>query len=142
MLQSVVAKAGAVAVVLVCSYALIAGSWRERFAGFIYLTGYLIVLGFQVSSPLYMLTADALCIPAFFIANWKSRHPWPRWALAGQIFSVAFDVAALFVNEINRWTFSAIESAVGWGVLLAILIGTIAHRADRRSMMKPAQQES
>ncbi|WP_443747712.1 hypothetical protein [Asticcacaulis solisilvae] len=139
MFQSVVAKAGAVAVVLVCTYALIAGSWRERFAGFIYLTSYLIVLGFQVSSPLYMLTADALCIPAFFIANWKSRHPWPRWALAGQIFSVSFDIAALFVNQINRWTFSAVESAVGWGVLLAILIGTIAYRGERRTMKAERQ---
>ena len=140
MLQSVVAKAGAVAVVLVCTYALVAGSWRERFGAVMYLNRYLIVLGFQVSSPVSMLAADTLCIPAFFIANWKSRHPWPRWALAGQIISVAFEIVALFF-PISRWTFSTVETAVGWGVLLAMLIGTIAYRVERRAM-KAARQPS
>jgi len=134
MWQLVVVKAGAVAVVLVCSYALIAGSWRERFAGFIYLTAYLIVLGFRISSPFTMLAADTLCIPAFFIANWRSRHPWPRWALAGQVVSVAFDILALFVHQISHWIFSTVESVIGWSVLLAMLIGTIAYRSERRAM--------
>ena len=95
MLASMIAMAGAVAVVLVCSYALIAGSWRERFGALVYLTAYLIVLGFGKASPLSMLMADTLCIPGFFIANWKSRHPWPRWALAGQLLSVSVEVVAL-----------------------------------------------
>ncbi len=137
MLQSIAAKAGAAAVVLVCTYALVAGSWRERFGAFIYLTGYLIVLGFGVTSPVSMLFADMLCIPAFFIVNWKSRHPWPRWALGAQTVSVAVEILALLIPSVNRWTFLMLELVAGWVVLLAILMGTIAARIPRKPE-KPA----
>lgn len=133
MLASMVAMAGAVAVVLVCSYALIAGSWRERFGALVYLTAYLIVLGFGSASPVSMLMADTLCIPGFFIANWKSRHPWPRWALTGQLLSVSIELIALFPSNLSRWTFLTIEVAAGWAVLLSILVGTIAYRVERRT---------
>lgn len=133
MLASMIAMAGAVAVVLVCSYALIAGSWRERFGALVYLTAYLIVLGFGKASPLSMLMADTLCIPGFFIANWKSRHPWPRWALAGQLLSVSVEVVALLPTNLSRWTFLTIEVTAGWGVLLSILVGTVAYRVERRA---------
>jgi len=131
--------AGAVAVVLVCSYALIAGSWRERFGALVYLTAYLIVLGFGRASPVSMLMADTLCIPGFFIANWKSRHPWPRWALAGQLVSVSVEIFALFSNNLSRWTFLTIEVTAGWAVLLSILIGTVAYRVERRAQRQAVQ---
>lgn len=138
MLQSIVATAGAVAVVFVCSYALLAGSWRERFGAIVYLTAYLIVIGFGIASPLYMLMADMLCVPGFFIAGWQSRHPWPRWAVAGQLVSVGCDVVGL-TGIMNRWTFLLIATTAGWGVLLSILIGTIAYRVERRARKAAAR---
>jgi hypothetical protein len=135
MLQSITTRVGASAVVLVCAYAIFAGSWRERFGAFIYLVGYVVVLGFGLASPrypaVYMLMADALCLPGFFIASWKSPHPWPGWAIFAQLVSVAVDVVTMF-GLLNSWIFFALAMAASYGVLLSLLIGTIAYRSRRR----------
>jgi len=142
MLHSITTRLGASAVVLVCTYAIVAGSWRERFGAFIYLTAYVVILGFGLASPrfpaIYMLMADALCLPGFFIASWQSPHPWPRWAIAGQLISVAVDVVTMF-GLFNRWIFFTLAMVASYGVLLSLLIGTIAYRARRRAQRQAAQ---
>ncbi len=142
MLQSITTRLGASAVVLVCAYAIFAGSWRERFGAFIYLTAYVVILGFGLGSPhyppVYMLMADALCLPGFFIASWQSPHPWPRWAIVGQLISVAVDIITI-VGLFNRWLFLTLAMAASYGVLLSLMIGTVAYRARRRAQRQSAQ---
>jgi L-lactate permease len=95
-------------------------------------------MGFGIATPLYMLMADTLCIPGFFIAGWKSRHPWPRWALAGQSIAVACDVVGL-TGVMSRWVYLLVATTAGWGVLLSIFIGTIAYRAERRAQKQAVE---
>jgi len=142
MLQSFATRLGAISIVLVCGYAILAGSWRERFSAFVYLTGYMMVLGFGLAgpeaSPVYMLASDTLSLLGFFIVNWKSTHSWSRWAIAGQLASVILDVIAL-TGLFNRRFFLTLETVAAYAVLLALLTGTISYRVRRRAMKAERQ---
>ncbi|MBP2158166.1 MULTISPECIES: hypothetical protein [Asticcacaulis] len=146
MLQSWVTQLGACAVALVCLYAIVAGTWRERFGAFIYLSGYLLTMGFSLVSSdhiaAYMLVADVICLLGFYIACWNTQHPWPQWALLGQIVSVAIDIIVLLNIGVGVTALLVVQTIAAWGVLLALLIGTIAvtkaRRAARKSGVKKA----
>lgn len=136
MLQTLVAQLGVGAILVVCLYALIVGSWRERFGAIIYLAAYLVSFGFGLiaveHATLYLLVADLLCLQGFYVLSWKSPHAWPRWAVAGQLVSVVAEIANLFHVGLSDRNFMTIEMTAGWGVLLALLIGAIAAAQARR----------
>jgi hypothetical protein len=140
MLQSWVTQLGAGAVAIVCLYAIIVGTWRERFGAFIYVSGYLLAMGFAVASvehvAAYMLVADVICLLGFYIACWNTQHPWPQWALLGQIISVAIDIIVLLNVGVGLMGFLIVQTIAAWGVLLALLIGTIAAAKARREARK------
>ena len=137
MLQSWVSQIGAGAVVVVCLYALVAGAWRERLGAVIYLAAYLVSLGFGLIAPahstLYLLLSDIFALQGFAVLAWKSPHPWPKWAVAGQVVCVAMEAITLMGSNILSWYFLTAEMLAGWGVLLALLLGTIAANAARRT---------
>ncbi|WP_443747717.1 hypothetical protein [Asticcacaulis solisilvae] len=118
------------ATLIVCSYAILVGSWRERFVAFAYLVAYLAVIGFELvmrgyATPLSFL-ADVLCLPAFLWANHKSLYIWTRWALAFQGLSLVADIIPLLGGP---GYFAACVIALGvlsYGVLAALLTGTIS----------------
>ncbi|WP_443747714.1 hypothetical protein [Asticcacaulis solisilvae] len=132
------AEVGEIAVFLVCGYALIAGTWRERFGGAIYLVAYVIPWVFAAISirsvGLYFLAADVLLLPGFFTINRNSPQPWTRWALGSQVLSVALDIARLIYDSGRFDPFYIIVQAIlGYVVLIALLTGTIAaHRLNHR----------
>ena len=136
MFQSWVTQLGAAMVLIVCLYALIKGGGRERFGAVIYLAAYALIVTFGLISTeyttLYLLVVDVLCIQGFVVVSWKSPHPWPKWALAGQGVSVAADVAHLLNWGLDERAYLTLATAAGWGVLLAILLGTIAAAQARR----------
>ncbi len=142
MLQSLITQIGAGAVLLVCLYALIMGTWRERFGAVMYLAAYLLSLAFGVVSTehttWYLLIADVLCLLGFYITCWKARHPWPKWALCLQLLCVVMELATLLPLGVSERVFLTLETAAGWGVLLAILIGTISVSQERRDGRKAA----
>lgn len=146
MLQSLVAQFVACVMAAICLYALIAGTWRERFGAFILCTGYFLQLGFGVSSTdhiaAYLLVADVICLLGFYIACWKAQHPWPQWALLAQIVSVAVDIISLLNIGLGIKVFLIIQNLAGFGVLLALLIGTIAAAKARREARKPGQKKT
>ncbi len=150
MLQSLVTQLGAGAVLVVCLYALIAGGWRERFGAVIYLAAYLISVGFALISPdyttLYLLVADALCLQGYLVISWKSPYSWPKWAVAGQLVCVAAEVVTLMPQSllslgIHTYVFLSVETAAGWAVLLALLLGTIAAAQTRRDARRLPRTE-
>jgi hypothetical protein len=140
MLQSWVTQLGAGAVAVVCLYAIVVGTWRERFGAFIYLSGYLLTMGFALVSndhiAAYMLVADVICLLGFYISCWKAQHPWPQWALLGQIVSVAVDIVVLLNIGVGFKGLLILQTIAAWSVLLALLIGTIAAAKERREARK------
>jgi hypothetical protein len=157
MLQSWVTQLGAAAIAVVCIYALAAGTWRERFGAIIYLAAYLLSLGFGLigveNGPLfladylrsehislYLLVADMLLLQGLCVIAWKSPHPWPKWALAAQLISIAAHVAVLFDLGLGSRAYLTIATATGWAVLIALLIGTIAAAHARRESRRQSRR--
>lgn len=136
MLQSWISQLGAAAVAVVCLYALVFGGWRERFGGLLYLAAWLVSFGFGVidreHSTLYLILSDAVLLQGLALIAWKSPHPWPKWAVAGQLLCLAMALATLFPAGPRKWYFLTVEILAGWGVLLALLLGTITARQARR----------
>lgn len=136
MLHHWVSQIGAAAIFLVCAYALMAGAWRERVGAVFYLAAYLVSLGFGLVTAghptLYLLLSDAVCLQGFAMLAWKSPHPWPKWTVAGQLVCVALELITLANPGIPSWYFLTAEMAAGWGVLLSLLLGTVAANKTRR----------
>ena len=136
MLQSLATQLALATMVLVCGYAIIAGSWRERLGGVVYLAGYAMQIGFGMISTrypaLYLTVADVLLLPGFLIINRKSPHPWTLWALVVQLLSASLDIAVLVFHVVRPWLYLTIQTLAGYLVLLCLLIGTLAAHARRR----------
>lgn len=122
----------------VCGYAIIAGTWRERFAGLIYMVSYLIPWLFTLaysnrSAIVLMLIGDVLCLPGLLTVNRHSPHAWTRWALLCQLLSVAADIADMVLFGARRPPVYIISEAVlSYGVMAALLVGTISARTTKR----------
>jgi len=120
---------------LVCSYAILAGSWRERTVGAVYLVAYLFVESFDLVShrlPIFMaFLADVLCLPGFLAANRKSPYSWTQWALTFQLLSVGVDITNLIEAKYSPPCLIAM-GVLSYGVLGALLIGTISVQAHKR----------
>lgn len=120
-------------VVAVCLFVLVCGDWRARLAGGMYLAAYAVnyVLNYALTPAIfarpewsYLLSGSGLLI-GFVYLSWKSPRPWPIWACAGQLMSVAAAIASL-VHDIQPRPFLVLQMLIGYGVLLAILMGTVA----------------
>ncbi len=137
MLQSWMSQMGAVVVVLICLYAIVAGSWRERLGGVLYLAAYGLSVAFGMvaaeHSTLYLLVSDMVCLQGFLVLAWKSRARWPWWAVAAQVVSVGLETMTLLHIGFTTWTFLLAEALAGYAVLLALLMGTIAANRARRA---------
>lgn len=136
LMQRFWAQVGECAVALICGYALVAGTWRERFGGAIYLAAYLIPAAFASISTrgfdLYFLVADVLCLPGLVTIARNAPHPWPRWAIGGQLASVIADIVSLMYRDNAIYPFYIITEAVlSYIVLIALLTGTIAAQLRR-----------
>ena len=115
---------------VVCSYAILAGPWRERFLGSVYLAAYLATAALAFASSWHSVSltflADMLCLPGFLWADHKSPRAWTRWALVCQGLSIAADIVVLVGG---RAYFTACIIALGifsYGILTALLTGTIS----------------
>ncbi|WP_443747718.1 hypothetical protein [Asticcacaulis solisilvae] len=131
-----------VATVLICSYAILAGSWRERTVGSVYLIAYLFLESFAVVShrlPIFLaFLADVLCLPGFLTANRTSPYPWTRWALACQLLSVVVDILNLLDAKYSPPCLIAL-GVLSYGVLASILAGTISAHARKRRERRSGQ---
>ncbi len=131
MPHTTLAMVSAVTIFVVCGFAIIAGSWRERMGGVVYLIDHVLnfLLG-QTFPELFLLRyllSDSICLLGFFYLCWKSPHPWPLWAFGFQFTSIMTAMAALVLGpDLLRWTFLTIEMAVGGSVLVVLLVGTVS----------------
>jgi len=137
MLQTLYTQVAAAALLLICGFAIVSGSWRERMCGIMYLAAYAMTIGFGMITTrdpaVYNSVSDTLLVPGFAVIARKSPHLWAKCALGIQVFSVGVDIAALIFDEINRWQFLTIQNAAGYAILACLLVGTFAARARRRA---------
>ncbi len=129
----------------VCLLALVFGSWRERFGSLFYLgpfalsfgLGLLAVRGFMAWR---FLLCDLICLAGFLYLCWKTPHPWPLWAFGLQLMAVMTDVVDLVLHpQVLRWTLVTLQNSLGYFILLALLIGTLAAVRRRKAERKMSQ---
>ncbi|WP_443747715.1 hypothetical protein [Asticcacaulis solisilvae] len=131
-----------VAVFAVCGYAILSGSWRERFGGLTYMASFVLPWLFWLAyssriAVVLMLIADVLCLPGFLIINHKSPHAWTRWALLFQGLSIVGDMADMLIYGDRRPPVYILwEGILSYAVLAALLAGTISAQAGRRRERK------
>lgn len=129
---------------IVCSYALLAGSRRERFVGAVYIAAYVVVEAFASVSYLHstalILLADILCLPGFIIAGYKSPYSWTRWAMICQVLSVVADITPLAFGETYYAACLIILGILSYGVLISLLVGTMSAQIRRHRERKKTVQ--
>jgi len=125
-----------VTVTLVCGYAVLVGSWRERLAGAVYAAASLFLGGFGViphrASLFLEFTADVLIMPGFLTVNRKSPYAWTRWMLAFQTLSFVPDIIKLMGNPAYFAPCTIAQGVLSYGVLASLLTGTISTQARKR----------
>lgn len=122
---------GMAVTVTVCGYAILAGSWRARFGGAVYLAAYIIPWVFAATSAhrngiFQLFLADILTLPGFITVNQKSPYAWTRWALVLQMVSIAADITNLALGGRTHPAFVILDAVLAYGVMASLLTGTIA----------------
>lgn len=146
MLQSLPALIGAGAVIFICLFAIVAGSWRERVGGMVYVGAYLLSILLSLitveSVAWRFLIVDFACLAGFFCLCWKAPNPWPLWAVGAQLLSVltSLSVLQLGPDKVLKWTLLTVVNGLGYLVLLSLFIGTVAAMRGRKRARETGQK--
>lgn len=137
MLQSPLAILSLIATVCVCGYALVAGGRTERLGGALFFIGYAIANLITAMVPSFIkwghIAVDAISLIGFIGLCWKAPHPWPLWATGCVMASVAVNLIGLTNVQITMWVYMTVLILAGYGVLLSLLVGTLAAIRRRKS---------
>jgi len=129
-----------VVTLIVCPYAILVGSWRERFVGAVYLAGFVAVEALASVSHLHSLPlgflADILTLPGFLRADYKSPYSWTRWAAISQVLSAFTDIIDLLSGEAYSTACQITLGILSYGVLTSLLVGTVSAQRRRRTAPK------
>ncbi len=137
MFDTLAAQLGAVFVVIVCAFAFLKGDEPERYGGGAYVLGWFASLLVQ-SSNLYqasfgLLAIDTAMLGVLVALTWKSRRAWPTWASALQLLIVMSHVVIYVDVRPPANSFVTVVNLAGYGVLIALAVGTFWAWQDRRA---------
>lgn len=138
MFDTLPAQIGAVFVVLVGVFAFVKGDEPERIGAGTMLLGWFASLLVQRDGQLYgiqwgMFAIDAVCLVIFAALVWKSRRAWPVWACGLQALSVMTHIMLMLDIRPPMQSFFTVINLAGYGILLAIAIGTFYAWQERRA---------
>lgn len=137
MFDTLAAQLGAVFVVLVCAFAFMKGDEPERIGGGVYVLGWFASLLVQ-SANLYeaslgLFAIDVVMLGVLGALVWKSRRAWPVWAAAMQLLIVMSHIVIYVDVRPPVASFVTVINLAGYGVLIALAIGTFWAWQDRRA---------
>jgi len=138
MFDTLAAQLGAVFVVIVCAFAFLKGDEPERFGAGAFVLGWFATLLVQTDGSLYqaqpgVFAVDVLMLGVLAALVWKSRRAWPVWAAAMQLLIVMSHVVIYVDLRPPAASFVTVVNLAGYGVLLALAIGTFWAWQDRRA---------
>ena len=138
MFDTPAAQIGAVFVVVVCGFAFMKGDETERLAAGAYILGWFASLLLQTDETHRrvqwgMFAVDTAML--LFLAGlvWKSRRTWPVWAAACQLLIVMSHVVLMVDVKPPLNAFLVVVNLAGYGVLIALAVGTFWAWQDRRA---------
>ncbi len=137
MVNMLYAQIGALFVVMVCLFAFLKGDEPERIGAGAYLLGWFASILFQqqfAAHALYGLFAlDSLMLAVLSALAWRTRRAWPVWASALQLLAVMSHVMILTDIRTPLASLYTVLNLTGYGVLIAIGIGTFWAWQDRKA---------
>lgn len=138
MLDTLYSQVGAVIVLLVVGFAFWKGEEPEKIAASAYGLGWFASMLVQDDANLYgiqwsMLALDLVMLGVLGALVWKARRAWTVWATALQLLVVMSHILTLVDVRPSASSFYFVINLAGYGVLLAIAIGTFWTWQERRA---------
>jgi hypothetical protein len=138
MFDTLSAQIGAIFVVAICFFAFLKGDEPERIAAGAYVLGWFASLLSQNDASLYQVqwgvfAIDLVMLVVLGALVWKSRRTWPVWATACQLLVVMSHVLSMIDVRPAIANFIWVINLAGYGVLIAIAVGTFWAWQERRA---------
>ena len=139
MFETWPALVGAAFVVAVGLFAFIKGGQPEKIGAGTFLFGWFASLMVQSNAGLFgvqwaMFTIDVAMLLVFIAMVWKAPRSWPVWACALQLLVVTNHVMVMLNLRTPISAFYTVVNMTGYGIMLAIAIGTFWAWQERRAI--------
>lgn len=133
------ALVGAAFMVAVGLFALLKGGEPERIGAGAYMMGWFASLLFQGEGGLFgvqwgMFALDVVMLVVFAAMVWKAPRSWPVWACALQLLAVTSHIMLMMKLPTPVSAFYTVVNMTGYGIMLAIAIGTFWAWQERRAI--------
>lgn len=139
MLDTLYSQIGLLPMVLVGIFAFTKGDEPERLAMGAYLLGWMAGLLLQDNQGLQsdwqpgMFALDVVMLLVLGGLAWKFHRNWPIWAASLQLIIVMSHLVILFNMRTGIMSFYTIVNLAGYGILIAIGLGTFWAWQERRA---------
>ncbi|WP_426042553.1 hypothetical protein [Brevundimonas sp. TWP2-3-4b1] len=139
MLDTLYSQIGLLPMVLVGIFAFTKGDEPERLAMGAYLLGWMAGLLLQDNQGLQsdwqpgMFALDVVMLLVLGGLAWKFHRNWPIWAASLQLIIVMSHLVILFDMRTGIMSFYTIVNLAGYGILIAIGLGTFWAWQERRA---------
>lgn len=138
MFDTLAAQIGAIFVVAACVFAFLKGNEPERIVAGAYVLGWFASLLMQSSTDLFnvqwgVMAIDIAMLILLCAIVWKSRISWPAWAAACQLLVVMSHFVSMSDLRPSMMNYIAVINLAGYGVLIALAIGTFWAWQERRA---------
>ncbi|WP_436355662.1 hypothetical protein [Brevundimonas sp. CEF1] len=139
MFETWPALVGAAFVVAVGLFAFIKGGQPEKIGAGTFLFGWFASLMVQSNAGLFgvqwaMFAIDVAMLLVFIAMVWKAPRSWPVWACALQLLVVTSHVMVMLNLRTPISAFYTVVNMTGYGIMLAIAIGTFWAWQERRAI--------
>lgn len=138
MFETLSSQIGAALVLLTCGFAFWKGDEPERIVAGAYILGWFASLLVQseldfVSATYGIAVIDLTMLVLLGAMTWKSRKVWPIWGCACQLLIVMSHLLVFVDQRPSATSFIAIINLAGYGVMLALAVGTFWAWQERRA---------
>lgn len=138
MFDTLASQIGAVFVVAICVFAFLKGNEPERIVAGAYVLGWFASMLMQNDTDLFntqwgLVAIDVGMLLLLSAMVWKSRVSWPAWAAACQLLVVMSHFVSMSDLRPAMANYIAVVNLAGYGVLLALAIGTFWAWQERRA---------
>lgn len=139
MFETWPALVGAAFVVAVGLFAFLKGGEPERIGAGAFLFGWFASLMAQTSGGYFgvqwgVFAIDVVMLAIFAAMVWKAPRSWPVWACALQLLAVTSHVMIMADLRTPISAFYTVVNMTGYGIMLAIAIGTFWAWQERRAI--------
>lgn len=139
MFETIAGYVGAAFMVVVGMFALLQGGRPERIGAGAYLFAWFASLMAQTSGSYFgvqwgVFAIDVALLIIFGAMVWKAPRSWPVWACALQLLAVTSHVMIMLDLRTPISAFYTVVNMTGYGIMLAIAIGTFWAWQERRAI--------